>query len=116
MEKGEVYEEELEYLLDYARSLLHFIPLRDSAEIAAGDDATEEQVQGVTLELIGDLIDRGVIVGDQTSGAREGFVPWNLSKEEALRRVAEEMKSREEDPTDFVYICWFDLPEQQRKS
>jgi hypothetical protein len=33
-------------------------------------------------------------------------LPWGVTKEGAIQRVAEEMQQRK-DPIDFIGICWF---------
>ncbi|MFE7136066.1 hypothetical protein ACFVIM_35000 [Streptomyces sp. NPDC057638] len=103
----EKYQEELDYLVQYARtSLLHFIPLRDAAENVTGGDGSEADIQAATVRLVGDMIDQGVAVGDLSPREGEEFLPWNVSKGEALARIAEGMRTRE-DPLDFMDICWF---------
>lgn len=98
---------ELDYLASYARMApLYFVPLRDAAEKIAGSGSSEGEIQQVTLELIGDMLDQGVQIGDMSSRDGEGVLPWGVSKEEALDRVASEMK-RYDDPIDFIDICWF---------
>ncbi|KOT79199.1 hypothetical protein ADK70_31445 [Streptomyces rimosus subsp. pseudoverticillatus] len=107
MSTDNVYDEELNYLIEYAEmSPVYFIPVRDAAEKIAGKDSTEPQVQAITLQLIGDMLDRGVQIGDMSPREDEAFVPWGLPREQALHRVATEMQQYE-DPLDFVKICWF---------
>lgn len=104
------YAEELEYLIEYARSApLYFSPLRDAAETVAGRGSTEDQIQATTLRLISDMLDQGVRIGDMSPRKGEDVLPWNLSKEEALQRVAKEMRQYD-NPIDFIDICWFTAP------
>ncbi|WP_206503209.1 hypothetical protein [Streptomyces chrestomyceticus] len=107
MSTEDVYEEELEYLVEYAEMTpVYFIPVRDAAKNIAGKERTETQLQSITLQLISDMLDRGVQVGDLGSHEDEDFVPWNLSRDQALQKIASEMKQYD-DPLDFVNICWF---------
>ncbi|MFC5718569.1 hypothetical protein ACFP1Z_00030 [Streptomyces gamaensis] len=109
MREDDTYKEELEYLLDYAEmTMLHFIPVWDEACIVAEKSRTEADARDTALELIGDMIDHGVVVGDRSGGR----IPWDLPREGILRRIAAEMASYE-DPLDFVYICWFILPDPE---
>ncbi|GAU65083.1 putative hypothetical protein [Streptomyces sp. NBRC 110611] len=102
-----LYEEELDYLVEYAEmSPVYFNPVRDAAEGIVGKGGTEDQVQAVTLKLIGDMLDRGVKIGYISPREGEYFVPWGISRDEALQRVATEMKQYE-NPLEFVKICWF---------
>ncbi|MEU5126611.1 hypothetical protein [Streptomyces mobaraensis] len=110
MSKESGYEEELTYLIEYARmSPVYFTPVRDAAEAVAGPEATEEQIQEMTVKLIGDMLNRGVRIGDMSPVPGEMVVPWELSHDEALRKVADKMQ-RIGDPLNFVHICWFDFP------
>ncbi|MFJ7077823.1 hypothetical protein [Streptomyces sp. NPDC098781] len=107
MPQQAIYAEELDYLVRYVRMApLYFVPLRDAAERIAGSGSSETEVQQVTLRLIGDMLDQGVRIGDMSPRDGEGVLPWDLSKEDALARVADEM-TRYEDPVDFIDICWF---------
>ncbi|MFJ5673592.1 hypothetical protein [Streptomyces sp. NPDC093097] len=107
MEDAEEYAEEVEYLVDYARmTLLNFHPVWDSAEGLAGDGASVEVVMDVTLRLISDMLDHGVILGDMSSRPDEGFMPWDTAKDESLRRVSERMR-RHPNRSDFLKVCWF---------
>ncbi|MFC5804422.1 hypothetical protein, partial [Streptomyces formicae] len=63
-----------------------------------------------TLRLISDMLDRGVQIGDMSSKKGETLVPWRVSKEAALSRVADEMR-RLDDPMEFIKICWFSAGE-----
>ncbi|OKI89977.1 hypothetical protein AMK11_02050 [Streptomyces sp. CB02414] len=101
------YAKELDYLVRYARmSPMYFVPLRDAAEKAAGEGSGEAEIQEVTLQLISDMLDRGVRIGDMSPRDGEEVIPWGVSKQEALDRVALEMRDHE-DPIDFIDICWF---------
>ncbi|WP_372409551.1 hypothetical protein [Streptomyces luteireticuli] len=107
---GEQYEEELDYLTQYAKTTpVYFTPVRDAAETVAGKGSTEAQIQAVTLKLVDDLLDRGVQIGDMSPLEGEAVIPWNLSREQTLRKVAEGMQ-KYKDPLDFIYICWFSAP------
>ncbi|MBW1601670.1 hypothetical protein JJV70_06000 [Streptomyces sp. JJ66] len=100
-------EEEIDYLYEYAKiGLLYFVPLWDSAESLAGKSAPLVRVREVTLELIGALTDRGVRVGPLSHREDRLIEPWNLSREEILLRVAEELEQRS-DPLDCIEICGF---------
>ncbi|MEW2555869.1 hypothetical protein AB0957_29595 [Streptomyces zhihengii] len=107
MSESQRYLEELNYLVDYARmSPVYFFLVRDSAECLAGDSAREPEIREETLRLISGMLDQGIVVGDMGSAEGEDLLPWGISKEETLRRVADEMR-RLEDPRRFIGICWF---------
>ncbi|MGW8327833.1 hypothetical protein ACWGLE_08050 [Streptomyces sp. NPDC055897] len=107
MVNGEKYQEELDYLVEYARkSPVYFTIVWDAAESIVGDEAVEEQVRKTALKLIGDMIDRGVKLGDMSHHEGESVIIWELSRAEAVQRVAERME-KYSDPLDYVYICWF---------
>lgn len=55
------------------------------------------------------MLDRGVGIGDMSPRAGGSVQPWDLTHEEALRRVAEEVETRH-DEADFIDICWFEAP------
>ncbi|RCH61749.1 hypothetical protein DT019_36580 [Streptomyces sp. SDr-06] len=100
------YREELDYFVDYAGQTTVYLPLLyDAAEGILDSKPSREEVERVILQLISDVIDRGVQVVD-LGGSGGDFTPWESSKSETLRRVAEEMK-RYDDPMDFIEICWF---------
>ncbi|MCZ7458904.1 hypothetical protein [Streptomyces sp. WMMC940] len=50
------------------------------------------------------MIDQGVKVGDMSPKDGDGVIPWNVPKNDALRRVADEMRQHQ-DPVDFIDIC-----------
>ncbi len=107
MVSDDVYAEELDYLVDYARqSLVYFEIVRDAAEKISGPGSAESQVQSSTLRLIADMIDQGVRVGDPNPRPDEELIEWVMPKGEVLHRIAEEMAKRD-DPSDFIDICWF---------
>ncbi|WP_345591725.1 hypothetical protein [Streptomyces marokkonensis] len=107
MPERTLYEKELDYLVRYAHMApMYFVPLRDAAEKAAGRGSGEDEIQRVTLRLIGDMLDQGVRIGDMSSREGEDVIPWDVPRQEALDRVAREMKSYD-DPIDFIDICWF---------
>lgn len=101
------FDEELEYLYQYARKgLLYFTPLWDSAETLAGEGAPSTQVREVALGLIGALMDRGVRVGDISQRANREIEPWDEAKSVILDRISEGIKRRK-DPPEFMDICGF---------
>ncbi|MFB6888749.1 hypothetical protein ACFCX4_05455 [Kitasatospora sp. NPDC056327] len=94
-------------MVDYAEmSLVYFHPVRWSAESLAGEDATEGEIRSFTLRIIGDMIDRGVTVGDVSPNPGEDLIPWRLSRAETLSRISDEME-RKSTVKDFIEICWF---------
>lgn len=107
---GKQYDDELDYLVQYARMApVYFTPVRDAAETVAGERSTEAEVQKATLKLIGDMLDQGIKIGDMSPREGESVIPWNLTRDQSLRKVAEEMR-RYDDPLEFVNICWFVAP------
>ncbi|OIJ95673.1 hypothetical protein BIV24_08750 [Streptomyces colonosanans] len=78
----------------------------DAAETVAGEGSTDAEIRSALLVLIGDMLNRGITIGDMSPRDGEGVIPWNLSREQALRKVAAET-GKYEDSLDYVKICWF---------
>ncbi|MFK4109470.1 hypothetical protein [Streptomyces sp. NPDC002176] len=105
MPSGETYRAELDYLVRYTEMApVYFTPVWDAAETVAG--GTGPEARAVVLELVGDLLDRGVVVGDMSPRDGEGVIPWDLSRDQILGRIERGMRESE-DPLDHVGICWF---------
>ncbi|GAA3189698.1 MULTISPECIES: hypothetical protein [Streptomyces] len=101
------YQGELDYLIRYVQmSPVYFSPVWDAAETVVGGEGTDAEVRAAALSLVGDMLDRGVKVGDMSPREGEGVISWNVSREETLRRIEEEMR-RYVDPLEYVNICWF---------
>ncbi|WP_133742515.1 hypothetical protein [Actinorugispora endophytica] len=103
----EKYQEELGYLVDYAKvDWLNFYPIEGAARVLVGSEASGECCRKVVLNLIGDMFDAGIRPIDLTPPPGPPFVSWATDKEQTLRRIAREMDERE-NSIDFIDICWF---------
>ncbi|MGP3775652.1 hypothetical protein ACTWJ8_33015 [Streptomyces sp. SDT5-1] len=60
----------------------------------------------LTLRLVSDMYDAGVVPGDLTESQDRPFIPWPGTKGEAISRIANEMKELPALP-DSGDICWF---------
>jgi hypothetical protein len=68
-----------------------------------------DEVRRVTLQLVWSLLrDRGMIAGRPSLDWR-GFIPWQLTAEESVRRIEEEWTVLGRDPS-LWEIVWFDAP------
>ncbi|WOX10317.1 hypothetical protein [Streptomyces sp. N50] len=102
-----IYESELDYLVQYGEtSSVYFTILWDAAETVAGDGSSVSDVQKAAIRLVGGMLDRGIRVGDVSPREGEEVIPWDLSREEILRRIEREMRMYD-DPADYINICWF---------
>ncbi|MGW2398602.1 hypothetical protein ACWCYY_18815 [Kitasatospora sp. NPDC001664] len=101
------YQDELDYLVAYARDApVYFFVVRGAAETLAGHGTHEDVIRALTVRLIGDMMDRGVAVGDLGGETGIEVEPWPLSKGDTLERIRREMN--ELDACDaFIRICWF---------
>ncbi|MEV4144325.1 hypothetical protein AB0J40_11685 [Amycolatopsis sp. NPDC049691] len=85
------YQEDLDYLLDYAREdWVGLSPVGAVAGALAGKGATFDQLTSALLAVIGDLSDRGAVPGDLVD-QDPGFRPWPGTRDEHLRRIAAEV-------------------------
>jgi hypothetical protein len=70
----------------------------------------EAELKRRTQELLGQLLtERGMRVG-QPAGDGRGFVAWNASRDEAVRRIMSEWAALGKDP-DIGDIAWFTCDE-----
>ncbi|KDN17660.1 hypothetical protein [Amycolatopsis rifamycinica] len=84
------YQDDLDYLLDYAREDWGGLsPVGAVAGAMAGQGATLEQLTSAMLAVLGDLHDRGAVPGDLVE-QEPGFRPWPGEKDEHLRRIEAE--------------------------
>jgi hypothetical protein len=87
------YQEDLDYLIDYAREdWVGLSPVGAVAGAVAGKGATFSQLTSAMLAVIGDLHERGAVPGDLVE-QDPGFKPWSGTKEEHLRRIEAETKA-----------------------
>jgi hypothetical protein len=87
------YQENLDYLIDYARE--DWVGLSSVGAVAgavAGQGATFGRLTSALLGVLGDLHDRGAVLGDLVE-QDPGFKPWPGAKEEHLRRIEAETKA-----------------------
>ncbi|MGW2398726.1 hypothetical protein ACWCYY_19455 [Kitasatospora sp. NPDC001664] len=107
MTGSRLYKEELDYLVAYAHdALVYFFVVRDAAEKLAGSGATEDAIRDMTVQLVGDMVDAGISVGDISEKPDVDFEPWGLPKGEVLERIRREMDELD-DSDSFLQICWF---------
>ncbi|MEV7549969.1 hypothetical protein AB0N89_10125 [Amycolatopsis sp. NPDC089917] len=102
-------EEDLEYLLAYARE--DWVGLSVIAAVAgakAGEGATFAETTSVLLSVVDALIDHGAVPGDLLGEDRD-FVAWQGSKSQVLARLACEIKALGEMPSTGE-VCWIHRP------
>lgn len=103
----EKYREELDYLVEYAKSdWVNFYPVEGAARVLVGADASAECHRQMVLRLVGDLFDAGVKPIDLTPPPGPPFRQWATDREQTLERIGREMAARK-DSADFIDICWF---------
>lgn len=103
---SDTYQTELDYLVKYAEvSSAYFTILWDAAETVAGNGSSFSDAQKAVIRLVGDMLDRGIRVGDVNPREGEEVIPWDLSREEILHRIEHEMQMHE-DPSGYINICW----------
>ncbi|MGV9673368.1 hypothetical protein ACWDPV_22725 [Gordonia sp. NPDC003504] len=101
-----VYERELTYLVDYARTdWLGFSAIVGSAAVLSRRDGTRGQ-QEFMFDLVGDLLDRGVSAGDLTSSDAVPFRAWAGRTHDVMLRIRQAVDSLGHLP-DTGDVCWF---------
>ncbi|MFW0796548.1 hypothetical protein AAFP30_22255 [Gordonia sp. CPCC 205515] len=101
------YQENLDYLVDYAKDdWVGFSPIVGAATSLVRSAYSRESATDMVLALISDLLDQGVQAGDLTDSDEKPFVPWVLTKSEVLERIRADMVALPELP-DSGDICWF---------
>ncbi|MFK0246163.1 hypothetical protein ACIQUM_15790 [Amycolatopsis azurea] len=108
-------EEDLEYLLAYARE--DWVGLSVVAAVAgakAGEGASFAEATSALLSVVGVLIDHGAVPGD-LFGEDPGFVAWRGPKSQVLARLSCEIKALGEIPATGE-VCWIHDPSAGRNT
>lgn len=104
------YREELDYIADYGREdWVGMSALTPVAVADAGKGANFETQLDTLLNLVGDLIDRGVLPGDLFD-EEPGFIAWSGDKRQLVARLSDEVRALGYLP-DSGEVCWFHTPE-----
>lgn len=103
------YQDELEYLLDYAREdWVGLTPIEGASVELAPSGASLDESLAAMIKVIGDLIDQGAVPGDLTAGD-PGFEAWPGTKQERLDRISSEIRKLGRIPVSGE-ICWIHVP------
>lgn len=106
---GASYDEDLEYLLDYAREdWVGFSVVNAVAGRIVGRDAGFQALKSAMLTVIGDLLDRGAVPGDLMKG-EPAFSPWPGTKAQRLSRIEAEVESLGRAPCTGE-VAWIHVP------
>jgi hypothetical protein len=104
-------------LLD--RGLVDILQLSEMAGVACrhlGGSPSEDEVVGVTTEIIGELVDAGyAIVGDVAKND-EGILyisSWGLGSADTIKRIEDEWRALGQPPN-LGDVCWLELTESGR--
>lgn len=89
-------------LRDGSREWFQFFQLLGEVEDATGLGGTDAEVR--TLDLVNRLMTKGLVdVGSVIRGT--GFVSWNLSPEETIRKIEDKLRALTEPPS-LGDVCW----------
>lgn len=80
-----------------------FDSIGNSLYHARAKPETKEELITVVRRLVPMLADRSIYPGEL---AEEGFIPWNLTPEQATERIVREIEELGRIPT-VTEICWF---------
>jgi hypothetical protein len=85
------YQDDMDYLLDYAREdWVGMSPVSAVVGAAAGKGATFDELMSTMLAVVGELLECGAVPGDLVD-QDQSFKPWPGAKEEHLRRIEAEI-------------------------
>jgi hypothetical protein len=110
MDTRDDYQQELEYLLEYARQdWLGFSVISGTVGSLLGKGAPWSELRSLTLRIVVDLYRDGARPGALTASDSHPIGYWNTDEAGLVRKIDQALEAKGELP-DSGDICWFTVP------